>query len=250
MSFPLPPGHNLVHAVFDIAAWLASMTTMWLVATRLLPRDALAVSRLERPRLYVLVAVAGLFLGALIVGTANIWLSGGNEAGFSIVGGFAGGILAIELYKPLAGIRHSTGIVFAAPLAVTVMVGRWGCFFAGLPDFTYGTPTSLPWGVDFGDGITRHPVQLYESAAMALFLVVLLRRLRERDPFWITNGFYIAIGWYAAQRFAWEYLKPYGHVIGPFNLFHLVCAALLLYAVVMIRRSRSLPADQRSVLDA
>jgi len=29
-------------------------------------------------------------------------------------------------------------------------------FFAGLPDYTYGTATKLPWGVDFGDGIPRH----------------------------------------------------------------------------------------------
>ena len=34
---------------------------------------------------------------------------------------------------------------------------------------TYGTPTALPWGVDFGDGVPRHPVQLYEAATMAAF---------------------------------------------------------------------------------
>ena len=35
--------------------------------------------------------------------------------------------------------------------------------FAGLPDDTYGLPSkrALPWAVDFGDGVPRHPTQLY-----------------------------------------------------------------------------------------
>jgi hypothetical protein len=35
-----------------------------------------------------------------------------------------------------------------------------GCFLTGLSDRTYGTPTPLPWGIDFGDGIPRHPPAL------------------------------------------------------------------------------------------
>ena len=38
------------------------------------------------------------------------------------------------------------------------------------------------------------------------------------------------VGVYAAQRFLWEFIKPYGTVIGPFNLFHLICLGLLAYA--------------------
>ena len=39
----------------------------------------------------------------------------------------------------------------------------------------------------------------------------------------------------ALQRFVWEFFKPYATVIGPFNLFHVVCLGLVLYAAVMIR---------------
>ena len=113
-------------------------------------------------------------------------------------------------------------------------VGRLGCFFAGLDDFTYGTPTSVPWGVDFGDGVHRHPVQLYEALAMGAMLLLLLWRLKKRDPFWLANGFYIVVGWYGLQRFAWEFLKPYGLVLGPFTLFHLLSLAVFLYAAIMI----------------
>ena len=110
------------------------------------------------------------------------WLTGLHALGFSMVGGIAGAIAAIEAFKRFTGVTGSTGIVFAAPFAATVAVGRLGCFFAGLADFTYGTPTSLPWGVDFGDGIGRHPVQLYESLAMAAMFVVLLRSVRAPRP--------------------------------------------------------------------
>jgi prolipoprotein diacylglyceryltransferase len=97
------------------------------------------------------------------------------------------------LFKRSAGIRVRTGARFALPLAVGVAVGRIGCFFAGLDDFTYGTPTALPWGHDFGDGISRHPVQLYESAAMAAFAVVrvarVAQRLLDRQRFYLASPF-------------------------------------------------------------
>ena len=51
------------------------------------------------------------------------------------------------------------------PLCLGIIVGRWGCLFAGLADQTFGVPTGLPWGVDLGDGVPRHPVQIYESLA-------------------------------------------------------------------------------------
>ena len=127
-----------------------------------------------------------------------------------------------------------TGARFALPFAVGVAVGRIGCFLSGLDDFTHGTPTTLPWGHDFGDGILRHPVQLYESAAMAAFAAFYVWRVLRDDRFVIDNGFYLAVGFYGAQRFVWEFLKPYGTLIGPFTLFHLLSAAVVAYAVVMI----------------
>ena len=62
-----------------------------------------------------------------------------------------------------------------------------------------------------------------------------IQRFIARDSFWLKNGFYLTVGWYALQRFVWEFFKPYATVIGPFNLFHVVCLGLVLYAAVMIR---------------
>jgi prolipoprotein diacylglyceryltransferase len=70
---------------------------------------------------------------------------------------------------------------FAAPLAAAIAVGRIGRYFSGIADRTDGTPTNLPWGHDFGGGVLRHPVQIYESLAMVLFLVAFLVLLRLRS---------------------------------------------------------------------
>ena len=151
------------------------MTVFWLVTRHLLPAEALPANRVPHPGAYAIAAGAGALCGAMFFGTANALLSGVHALGFSMVGGIAGAIASIEAFKRFTGVSGSTGIVFAAPFAATVAVGRWGCFFSGLADFTYGTPTALPWGVDFGDGIARHPVQLYESLRHG-------RDVRRADP--------------------------------------------------------------------
>lgn len=43
-------------------------------------------------------------------------------------------------------------------------------------------------------------------------------------------------GWYGAQRFCWEFLKPYPELIGPFNLFHLLSLGLIAYGWIYFAR--------------
>ena len=226
------------HVAFDIAAW----TSAWLIG-RLVTRRYFANTRtpLRHPGYFIALGI-GAIVGALLFGSLNMTLAGFWQLGHSIAGAVAGGIVGVESYKRFAGIHGSTGGQFVASLALGIAVGRLGCFFAGLPDYTYGTPTSLPWGVDFGDGIARHPVQLYESAAMLLFLGAYLGGLRAGAPLFRAQGFYLFTGWYAVQRFAWEFLKPYPAVIGPLNIFHLICVTLLAYSLFMMRQTHELRA--------
>jgi len=224
-------GGFLVHAAFDALAWIAAgAAALWLKRSG---RVLFPVPQQLRLR-YLAALVFGAGVGAVAFGSANMWLSGISGVARSIEGAVAGGVVAIELYKRMAGITLRTGARFALPFAVGVAVGRIGCFLSGLDDFTYGTPTALPFGHDFGDGVMRHPVQLYESAAMAGFAAVYAWRVLNRDRFWIEQGFYLAVGWYGLQRFVWEFLKPYGTLIGPFTLFHFLSAAVFFYAVAMI----------------
>jgi phosphatidylglycerol---prolipoprotein diacylglyceryl transferase len=229
-----------IHAAFDL---LASITSF--VLTLIVYRWKLksALDRVEQAGLgYVVALLVGAAFGGYGFGSLNLWLSGTPHIARSIVGALAGSIAAIEIFKWLKGMRGSTGIIFVPAFCATVVVGRWGCFLSGLADETHGTATILPWGVDLGDGITRHPVQLYESFAMLGFLVVALWLIGRRQPWFMANGFYALVAFYVAQRFLWEFLKPYGAVLGPFNLFHLVCVALMAYAFVMMgkRHERSI----------
>ena len=79
--------------------------------------------------------------------------------GKTIVGGLIGGLVGVELVKLAMGIRRSTGDLYAPALAVAIAIGRIGCLLTGVADDTSGTPTSLPWGMDLGDGVSRHPTQ-------------------------------------------------------------------------------------------
>ena len=183
---------------------------------------------------YIVALAFGAVAGAWGFGSINTGLTAVPHPSHSIAGGLAGAIIAVELYKVARGISGSTGTIWVGPLALGIAVGRLGCLFAGLPDETFGIPTGLPWGVDLGDGVSRHPVQLYESLAMLGFLAFYLTALGRRAAWTRERAFYLFVLVYAVQRFAWEFLKPYGTLLGPFTLFHLLSAAVLLYAVVMI----------------
>jgi phosphatidylglycerol---prolipoprotein diacylglyceryl transferase len=225
-----------IHTIFDALAWIAAALAGWLVGRWREPVFP-AVPAADASRLPVLVFSAAV--GAYALGTANLWASGQIGVARSIEGALAGGVVGVEIYKYVKGITGRTGARLAAPAAIGIAVGRIGCYLSGVEDFTYGTPTSLPWAHDFGDGVPRHPVQIYESLAMAAFAAWYLAALSRRSKFVAANGFSLTIGFYAAQRFAWEFIKPYGPVAGPFTIFHLTSVGLLLYAAVLLGRARS-----------
>jgi prolipoprotein diacylglyceryltransferase len=227
----------LIHTLFDLLSACAALgMTVFVYNWRL--KEAGKKIDSAGP-LYGVALLAGAAIGGFGAGTLNLYLSGEPGLGRSIVGALAGAIAAVEIFKRVRGISGSTGLIFVPAFATSVVVGRWGCFLAGISDETHGTPTALPWGHDFGDGVMRHPVQLYESFTMLAFLVVALVLIGQRNAFFMRNGFYILVLVYAGQRFLWEFLKPYGAVVGPFNLFHLICAGLVIYSFTMMARGRT-----------
>src|SRR5437868_1437341 len=199
-----------IHALFDGLAWLT--TALVTVALRHW-RAPLFVSP-GRPSIGYLMAIAiGGGLGAYLLGSLSVWLMGQASLSRSIEGALAGAILGVELYKWRTGLRGRTAALFALPLALGIGVGRIGCYLSGLDDLTYGTPTDLPWGHDFGDGVLRHPVQLYETGAMAVFAALYLLALARRQRFVLNQGFALFVLFYAVQRFGLEFLKPYPPVL-------------------------------------
>jgi prolipoprotein diacylglyceryltransferase len=214
------------HALFELAAYVVGFVLV--ARARRSHGDAVSVD--ARWRLSA-VALLGAALGSKLVhwgehlpellahGDALAWMGGK-----SIVGGLIGGTFAVELTKARMGIVERTGDVLAVPLCISMMVGRVGCFVSGLTDDTYGTPTALPWGVDFGDGVARHPTQLYEIVFLGCLALVLSRR---RAFGWNVGARFDAFfcGYLAFRVFV-DFLKPYTSVPADFGLAATQWAAL------------------------
>lgn len=154
-------------------------------------------------------------------------------AGKTIIGAILGGTIAVELTKRRLGIAERTGDLFAVPLAAGIAIGRLGCVAAGVPDGTYGLPTNLPWGINLGDGVCRHPVQLYEAGAM-LALIFLLRRIGA-PAFECGDKFRLFLLAYFGWRLLIDFLKPAVR-FGGLGTLQWVCVLALLWYARDVRR--------------
>lgn len=131
--------------------------------------------------------------------SGSAWLDSGKTLTLGLVGGYFG----VELAKWAMHIDVKTGDSFAVPVAVGVAIGRLACFSAGC---CYGTPTDVPWGVDFGRGVGEHPTQLYEFA-FHLACAAVLAQLQAHGVFrgQLIKLYIIA---YLLYRFATEFIRP------------------------------------------
>lgn len=193
--------------------------------------------------------VIGCLAGAAIGNKLVFWLEYPNlwpsfalninalMSGQSIVGGLLGGLLGIEIAKKLIGVTYSTGDQFVFPIIVGTFVGRIGCFLAGLNDATYGTPTSLPWGIDFGDGISHHPTQIYEMLFVSVFWLV-LRKLPNRLAPQPGLYFKLFLSSYLIWRLAIDGIKPvpFEYPIGLSGIQIVCIIALIVYSPFVFKQ--------------
>jgi phosphatidylglycerol---prolipoprotein diacylglyceryl transferase len=157
--------------------------------------------------------------------------------GQSIVGGLLGGLIGVELGKIYAGVAESTGDRFVTPILLGLVIGRIGCFIAGLADDTFGNPTALPWGFDFGDGIRRHPTQLYDIL-FAAGAWMLLRRWRPVLARESGLEFKLMLSGYLLWRLFIDALKPVPYAYpGGLSGLQLIClVALAIYLPMTLRQ--------------
>jgi prolipoprotein diacylglyceryltransferase len=148
--------------------------------------------------------------------------------GKTIVGALMGGLFSVELIKQYLRIKRRTGDFFAVPLCIGIAIGRIGCFLTGPEDHTGGTATALPWGVNFGDGVPRHPTQLYE-VLFALALGVFLWR-RMRQPHAEGDVFKRFMVGYLSFRLLCDFLKPDdARILMGITAIQLACLLMLAY---------------------
>lgn len=157
-----------------------------------------------------------------------LFLMGGK----TIVGGLLGGLIAVELVKRYYKIERSTGDLFAIPLCIAIAIGRIGCFLTGTADDTVGDFTTLPWAVDFGDGL-RHPTPLYEI----LFLInlALFLRWKRRQPHTEGQLFAIFMFGYLMFRFLCDFTKPYEIILGLRGIQWACLLGVIHYTLVLLR---------------
>ncbi|MEB3294262.1 MAG: prolipoprotein diacylglyceryl transferase family protein [Synechococcales bacterium] len=148
--------------------------------------------------------------------------------GKTVVGGLLGAIAGVELTKVKLGVTQATGDAFAEPLILGTAIGRMGCFLTGLSDKTYGIATTLPWGVDFGDGILRHPTQLYEILFLGLLWLGL--KFRRRYDYQSGDLFKIYVISYLMFRFCIDFIKPDFHILIGCSAIQIACiVGILIY---------------------
>lgn len=222
MHFPVvfhPFGLALpAHLVFELLAYTIGFQLFLLLRRR----EKSESVPLEQMAWLLVGAVFGALFGSKLLAWLEhpqhyLSLSSDPQAmlsGKTIVGGLLGGWIGVEIAKSFLHIRTRTGDAYALPLIVGIAVGRIGCFLTGLADMTHGIETSLPWGIDFGDGIRRHPTQLYEIGFLLLLgIVIMVRRpssilIPSPSSLRPGNSFRIFLAGYLLFRFAVEWIKP------------------------------------------
>ena len=209
-----------------VGSWLAKRS-----------QNKAALTRAQRLAVSIGAIVGGTFAAklpffvmapaAFVSGAA--WLEGGRTLTLGLVGGYFG----VEAAKLAMGIKVKTGDGFVVPVAAAISVGRLGCFVGGC---CFGTPTRLPWGVDFGDGVHRHPTQLYEAAfhaACAIFFAWAGKR--GLFPLQRVKLYIIA---YFVYRFITEMIRPEPAVMLGLSFYQWTAIAFIPVFAALYARDR------------
>jgi prolipoprotein diacylglyceryltransferase len=208
LEFKLGSAHIPAHLLFEMLAYTIGYQLY--VCQRARSHDLIS----DDERMWIFLgAAAGALIGSHLLGILEnpdylvhlnwqIWL--GNK---TIVGGLLGGLIGVELTKKIIGVNTSSGDLMTYPLLFGLSLGRIGCHLAGLTDGTHGKPSDLPWAIDFGDGMLRHPVNLYEVFFLTV-LAFLIFQIEKKGP--LPNGrrFQLFMMSYLLWRFAVEFIKP------------------------------------------
>lgn len=158
---------------------------------------------------------------------AQGWLSLVNNK--TIMGGLFGGLIGVELVKKIIGEKQSSGDLFTLPIILGIIIGRIGCFLAGINEFTYGIQTTSFIGMNLGDDLQRHPIALYEILFLVLLFTLLKQLQKQTERF--ENGTYFKIFMicYFIFRFVIEFLKPNDFLLFGLSSIQYLCLICLLY---------------------
>ncbi len=154
--------------------------------------------------------------------------------GKSIVGGILGGYLGIILAKKIFHMEKiKTGNDIAPAIALSMAIGRIGCFLTGC---CYGIATKLPIGIDFGDGIKRIPTQLIELVfCLILFGYLFYKQKKKKD---LVPGilFKELVLYYLSFRFLIEFIRATEKNLLFLSIYQIICIFGIIFIIIKIRR--------------
>jgi phosphatidylglycerol:prolipoprotein diacylglycerol transferase len=173
---------------------------------------------------------------------ANPWPMLFSRMGFTWTGGVIGGFITLWLLARHYRIPLLRMLDVASPAAaIGYGIGRIGCLISG--DGDYGTPTSLPWGMSFPNGIVPttqrvHPTPIYEFLGAALIFWILWRigARTMGDAHAIGKVFAIYLLLTGIARFFVEFIRLNPRVLfGLTNAQVVSIVCVLLGAFLMLR---------------
>lgn len=207
----------------------------------------------------VIAGVVGGLVGAKIwyVLLTGEWDALLRRGGFVWYGGFVGATAAIILngWRRQVPWRFTVEIC-AAPLALGYALGRVGCF---LVNDDYGIPSSLPWAMQFPQGlppstvanlsamgvtfpagtdpmqvVAVHPTQIYETVLMFLaFWWMWRRRDHGHATGWLFGCYLVFAG---LERFLIEFLRAKDdRLLGPFTIAQATSVALVVVGALLLK---------------
>ena len=177
------------------------------------------------------------------------------RAGFAWFGGMLGVLLALYRLARKYRLTYLHMLDLCSPAAsVGYAVGRIGCLVSG--DGDYGTPTSLPWGMSFPNGLVPttqrvHPTPIYEAIVAVLIAWYLWRRgakaLRGPRPVGqITAEYLILTG---VARFLVEFIRINPRsFLGMSNAQVMSIVSMIIGAAILVKakgRFRSTKGEHR-----
>lgn len=199
-------------------------------------------------RLVALVgATSGALLGSHLLGACeNIpdWIQSTNKLSYfwlnkTMAGGLIGGLIGVEVFKLFVKEKQSTGDLFTFPLILGIIIGRIGCFSVGIYEETYGTPSALPWAMNLGDGLLRHPVTLYEIVFL-ICLWVTLRLIQKRKNLESGMLFKLFMLSYFTFRFLLDFIKPGWRYLGGLGSIQIASLCIIIYYTIIMLRAKPL----------
>ncbi|WP_150309191.1 prolipoprotein diacylglyceryl transferase [Planctomonas psychrotolerans] len=288
MQFPLSiPSPDPEQTRFDLTAWLADLgvnlpltfvihayalallagifAAMILTGRRLTARGAEPGVVLDIGLLAVFFGIVGARAYHVLTHPADYFYEGADpwrvfyiwEGGNAIFGSLLGGAVGAWIGCRMTGVRFwSFADALAPAMLLAQAIGRLGNYFN---NELFGTPTTLPWGLEIQstnpafpaglpEGTLFHPTFLYEIvwnlAGMALILL-LERKIRLR---W-GRAFALYLIWYGIGRSVFESIR-----IDPSEIFFGIrtnvwaaLAAIVIGVVLFIVQTRRHPGKEISV---